>query len=266
MSFYLPDAQVLRQYQWAPTQGESSQGAPPQEARAVAQGERSHAKNTYSADEVMQKQAHRSFTPHKACSFSLKACLHTRAAALLLQNNFMAWQEMWRQKPPQVALEVETEYATWFQAETHKALQTLPKKEQKNYMAWAGLQNTLYAAWVREFAAEQELAYAMALQEDIIHSAKALIQGNTQSKNFVRQGVEQMVAAVREKALLQALSPSKSQRLLHEEMGAALEELIPPLIQKSEMPSARQIVLEFKPFLCKKQVQKWRKKVHGKTS
>ncbi len=247
MSFCLPEEAIVRRYQGALNVAQPVKPTTQQDVAKVLL-EQTHMKPP--------KQE-----PH-ACATEdvvLHACLRTRAVALRLQKNFIQWQKELRQKKAEENLDVEHVYGAWFQEQTREALQELPACEHERYALWASMQNRLYTAWAKDFAQEQELAYAVQLQADIVNGAQELIRHNTLRPDFVQQGLEQMVASLQESAHLQKFSKAQARELLEVKVATVMLPLIQEKKERADTATAQNLLQACAPFLPKKQVQKIRK-------
>ncbi len=239
MNFRLPDAHVLQQYQ-----GKICE----------EQAEHDYVHTRMHSSQAVQEPAHTK-------KLSLRACVEARAAAAHLQELFLQWQAQAQQKQGKDGTYIAEEYKAWFLEQTQQAQCALDVAQQEAYVLWTRMQDVVYGAWARDYAAQQEHAYALTVQKNIIASSQALMRANAERRDFMQQGVEQITAAARELAYLQSLEAKEAYFLGQRQVSEALYSILLEKIESGELRLAQALLSEYKEYLLAQQVKKIAKKL-----
>ncbi len=241
MNFRLPDAQVLQQYQ----------GKMYEE-----QVEHDYVHTRLHSSQSMPAPTHTK-------KLSLRPCVEARAAAAHLQELFLQWQAQAQQKQGKDGIHIVGEYKAWFLEQTQQAQCALDVAQQEAYVLWTRMQDTVYGAWARDYAAQQEHVYALTVQKNIITSSQALMRANAERRDFMQQGLEQITAAARELGHLQRLEAKEVYFLEQHEVAAALYPILLEKIEGGELHLAQALFSEYKEHLLAQQVKKIAKKLRA---
>ncbi len=168
----------------------------------------------------MQKRAAGEKSP---CSHdAVPYCREGRAAARRMQSAFLQWQKEMKQRKGEEGACACSEYESWYTRHMEEGSRRMTPQQKRDFEALAQRQNRVYSAWAKSHADTQEQAAALALQDSVLAENREILYENMLDDGISGQSLEQIMAAAREKARLQGLSPHEAEALEEQSVIEAL--------------------------------------------